>query len=65
MKIRITEIARFEFNDAKQFYEIEQTGLGQYFTGNKKISENNRKVLLCRNFRNEKYKTLSSTKISL
>ena len=28
MKIRILEIAQLEFNEAKEFYEIEQTGLG-------------------------------------
>ncbi len=31
MEIRILEIARLEFNEAKEFYEIEQTGLGAKF----------------------------------
>ena len=31
MKITILEIARLEFNEAKEFYEIEQTGLGAKF----------------------------------
>jgi len=31
MKIKIAKIAKQEFNEAKQFYEIEQTGLGVRF----------------------------------
>jgi hypothetical protein len=31
MEIRILEIAQLEFNEAKEFYEIEQTGLGAKF----------------------------------
>jgi len=31
VKITILEIARLEFNEAKEFYEIEQTGLGAKF----------------------------------
>jgi len=31
MNITILEIARLEFNEAKEFYEIEQTGLGAKF----------------------------------
>ena len=31
MKITILEIAHLEFNEAKEFYEIEQTGLGAKF----------------------------------
>ena len=31
MEIRILEIAQLEFNEAKEFYEIEQTGLGVKF----------------------------------
>ena len=31
MKILIAKIAQQEFNDAKEFYEIEQTGLGLRF----------------------------------
>lgn len=31
MKIRIAKIAQQEFNEAKQFYEIEQAGLGIRF----------------------------------
>jgi hypothetical protein len=31
MEIKILEIARLEFNEAKEFYEIEQTGLGAKF----------------------------------
>ncbi|MDD5773844.1 MAG: type II toxin-antitoxin system RelE/ParE family toxin [bacterium] len=31
MEIRILKIAQFEFNEAKEFYEIEQTGLGTKF----------------------------------
>ena len=31
MPIRILEIARLEFNEAKEFYEIEQAGLGAIF----------------------------------
>ncbi|MGA1842685.1 MAG: type II toxin-antitoxin system RelE/ParE family toxin [bacterium] len=31
MKIKIAKIAQQEFNEAKQFYEIEQAGLGSRF----------------------------------
>lgn len=31
MEIRILEIAQLEFNEAKEFYEIEQAGLGVKF----------------------------------
>lgn len=31
MKIEILEIARMEFEEAKEFYEIEQSGLGARF----------------------------------
>jgi len=31
MKIEIVKIAQQEFNESKQFYEIEQTGLGVRF----------------------------------
>lgn len=31
MKIEILEIARLEFEEAKEFYEIEQSGLGARF----------------------------------
>ncbi len=31
MKIVILDVARLEFNEAKEFYEIEQTGLGAKF----------------------------------
>jgi len=31
LEIRILEIAQLEFNEAKEFYEIEQTGLGAKF----------------------------------
>ncbi|MFZ3063729.1 MAG: type II toxin-antitoxin system RelE/ParE family toxin [Nitrospirota bacterium] len=31
MKIEVIEIARLEFEEAKEFYEIEQSGLGARF----------------------------------
>lgn len=31
MPIRILKVAQIEFSDAKDYYEIEQTGLGKYF----------------------------------
>ena len=31
MKIRILKVAQIEFNEAKEYYEIEQTGLGKKF----------------------------------
>lgn len=31
MKIEVIEIARMEFEEAKEFYEIEQSGLGARF----------------------------------
>jgi len=31
MKVVILDVARLEFNEAKEFYEIEQTGLGAKF----------------------------------
>ena len=32
MKVVILDVARLEFNEAKEFYEIEQTGLGAKFS---------------------------------
>ena len=44
MKARILNVAQVEFNEAKEYYEIEQTGLGKKFeadikTGIKRISQ--------------------------
>jgi hypothetical protein len=44
MKIRILNVAQVEFNEAKEYYEIEQTGLGKKFEadikeGIKRISQ--------------------------